>query len=137
MSFSRFEHLSNVFVKLKLSSSLKFLSALSAASVVSAGVGVGMGTVHAAQPPADERPDIVYILCDDLGYGDVHNLNPNRCKIETPNMDRLRYAGHGVHGLSRGVIALYAVALRHFDGALFVADAAAARCAGRGKSAAD
>ena len=35
------------------------------------------------------RPNVVYILCDDLGYGDVHALNPDRGKIPTPNMDRL------------------------------------------------
>jgi arylsulfatase A len=34
-------------------------------------------------------PNIVYILCDDLGYGDVHALNPERGKIATPSMDRL------------------------------------------------
>jgi len=39
------------------------------------------------------RPNIVYILCDDLGYGDVHCLNPERGKIATPNMDQLRAEG--------------------------------------------
>lgn len=37
-------------------------------------------------------PNIVYILCDDLGYGDVHCLNPQG-KIATPNIDRLAAAG--------------------------------------------
>jgi arylsulfatase A-like enzyme len=39
--------------------------------------------------PARGHPNIVYILCDDLGYGDVHALNPERGKIATPNIDRL------------------------------------------------
>lgn len=34
------------------------------------------------------RPNIVYILADDLGYGDVAAYNPES-KIETPNIDRL------------------------------------------------
>ena len=34
------------------------------------------------------KPNIVYVLCDDLGYGDVHSLNPERGKIATPNIDR-------------------------------------------------
>jgi arylsulfatase A-like enzyme len=39
-------------------------------------------------------PNIVYILADDLGYGDVHALNPERGKIATPHLDRL--AGQGM-----------------------------------------
>jgi arylsulfatase A-like enzyme len=45
----------------------------------------------AAIPSA--HPNIVYILCDDLGYGDVHALNPERGKIPTPNLDRLASQG--------------------------------------------
>ena len=39
------------------------------------------------------RPNIVYILADDLGYGDVQALNPTRGKIKTPHLDRLAAQG--------------------------------------------
>lgn len=39
------------------------------------------------------KPNIVYVLCDDLGYGDVHCLNPQRGKIATPHIDRLAAQG--------------------------------------------
>lgn len=39
-------------------------------------------------------PNIVYILADDMGYGDVSALNPES-KIQTPNIDRL--AQEGMH----------------------------------------
>ena len=45
---------------------------------------------HAAAPA---RPNIIYVLADDLGYGDVHCLNPRRGKIATPNLDRLASQG--------------------------------------------
>ena len=39
-----------------------------------------------------ERPNIVYILADDLGYGDVRHYNPES-KIPTPNIDRIAREG--------------------------------------------
>jgi arylsulfatase A-like enzyme len=39
-----------------------------------------------------ERPNIVFILADDMGYGDVSCYNP-QSKIPTPNMDRLAAQG--------------------------------------------
>jgi len=41
---------------------------------------------------AKPLPNIVYILTDDLGYGDVSALNPDS-KIPTPNIDRLAASG--------------------------------------------
>ncbi len=43
----------------------------------------------AAEP---EQPNILFILCDDLGYGDVACNNP-QCKIPTPRVDRLAAEG--------------------------------------------
>ncbi|WP_411825232.1 sulfatase family protein [Luteolibacter sp. AS25] len=42
---------------------------------------------------AAERPNIIYILADDLGYGDVQALNPEQGKIATPKMDQLAADG--------------------------------------------
>lgn len=39
------------------------------------------------------QPNIVIILADDLGYGDVQCYNPERGKIPTPNIDRLATQG--------------------------------------------
>jgi arylsulfatase A-like enzyme len=45
---------------------------------------------HAVTSPT--RPNIVFILADDLGYGDVKCLNPEG-KIATPNLDRIAREG--------------------------------------------
>jgi arylsulfatase A-like enzyme len=53
-----------------------------------------MLAVYGAGIPAHaaDRPNIVYVLADDLGYGDVKALNANG-KIATPNMDRIAAEG--------------------------------------------
>ncbi|WP_254560225.1 sulfatase-like hydrolase/transferase [Dyadobacter diqingensis] len=38
------------------------------------------------------QPNIVYILADDMGYGDIRYLN-NKSQIETPNLDKLGREG--------------------------------------------
>jgi arylsulfatase A len=58
----------------------KILFALLATSLQAAGV-------------AAIKPNILFILADDLGYGDVHCLNPERGKIATPNLDKLAAEG--------------------------------------------
>ena len=39
------------------------------------------------------KPNVIFILADDLGYGNVESFNPNS-KIPTPNLDKL--AGEGI-----------------------------------------
>lgn len=46
----------------------------------------------AASASAAERPNLIYILADDMGYGDVAHLNPAG-KIPTPHLDRLAREG--------------------------------------------
>lgn len=61
-----------------------YLLTLAAAAVV-----MSAAPLPAAVP---SRPNIVYILADDLGYGDPGCYNPES-KIPTPNMDRLARDG--------------------------------------------
>ena len=49
--------------------------------------------LSAAEVPPSSKPNIVYILVDDLGYGDVKCLGGERSKILTPNIDRLASQG--------------------------------------------
>ena len=44
-----------------------------------------------AEQPA--KPNILYVLCDDLGYGDVPLPESERGKIATPHIDRLAEQG--------------------------------------------
>jgi len=58
-------------------------------------VMAALATLQGRAAPAGEalaRPNIVLILADDLGYGDVKCLNPEG-KIATPNLDRLASQG--------------------------------------------
>jgi arylsulfatase A len=54
-----------------------------------AGFLIGMKT---SQPDKKQPPNIVYILADDLGYGDVSVYNPEG-QIKTPHIDKLASEG--------------------------------------------
>ena len=51
------------------------------------------GWAVAASASEAKRPNLIVILADDLGYGDVQCYNPQRGKILTPNIDRLAAQG--------------------------------------------
>ncbi|MBT4665569.1 MAG: sulfatase-like hydrolase/transferase, partial [Opitutae bacterium] len=42
---------------------------------------------------AAERPNVVFILADDLGYGDVKSFGGEKSKVPTPHFDRLSKDG--------------------------------------------
>lgn len=48
---------------------------------------------QSSAPAAENRPNIVVILADDLGYGDLQCYNPDRGKIPTPCLNRLASEG--------------------------------------------
>lgn len=62
-----------------------FWSFMSLSSLV---LFLAIGPAFASNP----KPNIVFILADDLGYGDVRCYNP-RSKVPTPNIDRLAAEG--------------------------------------------
>lgn len=53
-------------------------------------LGLGLQTLLAAE---GKPPNVLLILADDLGYGDVQCYNPERGKIPTPHIDRLAAEG--------------------------------------------
>lgn len=54
---------------------------------------IASGPCPAAESPP-RRPNVVVILADDLGYGDVGCYHPDGCRIPTPRLDAL--AGQGI-----------------------------------------
>ena len=52
-------------------------------------VGIGLSAVFSAV--AQPKPNVVFIIADDLGYGDLSCFGQE--KFETPNIDRLALTG--------------------------------------------
>ncbi len=47
---------------------------------------------HATEDAKLTRPNVIFVLADDLGIGDIEPTNP-QCKIKTPNLNRLAQSG--------------------------------------------
>ena len=49
-------------------------------------------SIHAAEPARPAKPNVIYILADDLGIGDIGCYGQE--KIRTPNIDHLAHVLH-------------------------------------------
>ncbi|MBL9212115.1 MAG: arylsulfatase [Opitutaceae bacterium] len=58
-----------------------------------ASLAIALLAVVAVSAATPARPNIVYILADDMGIGDVSALDPARGRIKTPHLDRLASQG--------------------------------------------
>ncbi len=71
---------------------LRDISLLSLSLVIVGQALLCQATDGSARRDVEKKPNIVFILADDMGYGDVHALNP-ASKIPTPNLDALAASG--------------------------------------------
>ena len=56
-------------------------------------IGCSLAVLVTSIATAAEKPNIIFMMCDDLGYGDVNCLAPETCKIDTPGADQLAREG--------------------------------------------
>lgn len=79
--------------------------------MIFAGIAVAMPVNAAVQASGQQKPNIIFILCDDMGYGDLGCYGQKY--ISTPNLDRMAeegmmftqaYAGSPVSAPSRATL---------------------------------
>ncbi|MBW6481124.1 MAG: arylsulfatase [Bacteroidales bacterium] len=71
---------------------ISFKSSIRGAAIFFGIFAGGCGTANYKAPADIKKPNIIYILADDLGYGDLGSYGQKN--IKTPNLDRL--AGEGM-----------------------------------------
>jgi arylsulfatase A len=60
--------------------------------ISSLAVLTGCSATSDSAPEPTSPPNLIYIIADDMGYGDIKAMNPE-CKIATPHLDRLASEG--------------------------------------------
>lgn len=68
---------------IKSTSTLRFVAAILCAVALA-----GFGT----EPSSGANPNVILVMADDLGIGDVSSTNPD-CKIKTPHLDKMAAQG--------------------------------------------
>ncbi len=63
------------------------------ASIVYFSAATNSSAESSSQSRINPAPNIVYVLADDFGYGDMHAMNPLRGKIPTTHLDKLANQG--------------------------------------------
>jgi arylsulfatase A-like enzyme/alpha-L-fucosidase len=73
---------------------LRHLTSVLAALLIASTPGCEQEPQEKAESAADtQRPNLVFIFADDMGYGEIQALNPERSNIPTPSLDSLAADG--------------------------------------------
>ena len=75
---------------MKFSVGIGLMGTVIAVGIAGCGVGDPGSQTEQAAPPADQRPNILLIVADDMGYTDLGSFGG---EIPTPNLDELAYSG--------------------------------------------
>lgn len=62
-------------------------------------IGLSVFALSAKSQVKESRPNVIYIIMDDLGYGDIGCYGSE--KIETPNIDRLYKMASVSHSITQ------------------------------------